>query len=704
MYSNWLMHYTGIGTSGIIHPPVHSTGGIELPAIIIWNPYVTCPNFTPVKCEQCGNFMHESDWNDGSSAKKLPRTIHGINDIILLVSAVYSCEKGHKILAHDKSILEKIPNSLIPFCLLHKTGFTKDLIDICTGFCRQGINFYSMETLILEKRWEAFSRKQQLQPVDDESVKIDFWRSPMSNSPSNDVLAKCFLTGFLQHEHMYLHEMACITVDDTISFDHTFKVAANIGYLREDKKWINEYNSILLVLNKHGKVITWQLTKGTSITQSDCLFEDVAERAKGTLKTIYVDDCCKMRHKLKEIFGKDIVVKLDLFHAVQRITKTLPKKHKYFSQCVQDLRLVFRTKGDCEEKRISNTPSPTVIHQNLIAFVKKWKDATREGVKIFKPETIKATENLKRHILAGCLSNIPPGGGTNKNERLHEHIKSYFNRSRIGILLAYAILHMIFHAHNSSVTIKGKKVIRPIEASPTWLEADKSKCKAIGIMPKLRDENYQQDSWEMDLTENFSDCEAIVSILEKAIKRFQVMQVLLKEKLERMSYAVNSFEEYQPSYNSTLNDESTTDQTSMNKDFCDYGLTIVSTKSDGNCFFQGVAMNIQANKNLVLGKLKELWQDNLTVENLSTILRQIFVEEILGNKKDIYTSFISYDPDLDFTTEAKKFLLNGHFSSALGDLMPLVIATALQVTILIFSKSLPIFVNPVHGQSVGIIF
>ena len=78
----------------------------------------------------------------------------------------------------------------------------------------------------------------------------------MSNSPSNDVLAKCFLTGFLQHEHVYLHEMACITVDDTISFDHTFKVAANIGYLREDKKWINEYDSLLLVLNKHGKVIT----------------------------------------------------------------------------------------------------------------------------------------------------------------------------------------------------------------------------------------------------------------------------------------------------------------------------------------------------------------------------------------------------------------------------------------------------------------
>jgi len=69
--------------------------------------------------------------------------------IVFLVSAVYSCEKGHKILACDEMILKKIPKSLVPFSLLHKTGFTKNLIDIYTGFCRQGINFYSMETLIL---------------------------------------------------------------------------------------------------------------------------------------------------------------------------------------------------------------------------------------------------------------------------------------------------------------------------------------------------------------------------------------------------------------------------------------------------------------------------------------------------------------------------------------------------------------------------
>jgi len=57
--------------------------------------------------------------------------------------------------------------------------------------------------------------------------------------------------------------MKCILYNggDTISFDHTFKVAANIGYLREDEKWINEYDSLLFILNKDGKVVTWQLNK-----------------------------------------------------------------------------------------------------------------------------------------------------------------------------------------------------------------------------------------------------------------------------------------------------------------------------------------------------------------------------------------------------------------------------------------------------------
>lgn len=69
---------------------------------------------------------------------------------------------------------------------------------------------------------------------------------------------------FLNHEKQYLKEMTCIPIGECISFDHIFKVATNIGYLREDGKWIPQYDGLFIVLNGNGHVLTWQLTEGTS--------------------------------------------------------------------------------------------------------------------------------------------------------------------------------------------------------------------------------------------------------------------------------------------------------------------------------------------------------------------------------------------------------------------------------------------------------
>ena len=86
--------------------------------------------------------MYEGYWNDGSSPSKQPRTLHGIDNIVILVSAVYLCDNRHKLLANDELILEKFPSStMIPFILLHRTGFTRGVVDMCMALCRRGINF-----------------------------------------------------------------------------------------------------------------------------------------------------------------------------------------------------------------------------------------------------------------------------------------------------------------------------------------------------------------------------------------------------------------------------------------------------------------------------------------------------------------------------------------------------------------------------------
>jgi len=96
---------------------------------------------------------------------------------------------------------------------------------------------------------------------------------------------------------MYLQEMANIPIGESISFDHTFKIASNIGYIREDKRWITEYDSVFLMLNEKGQVLTLQLTKGASFAEVTGLLKSLAVRSNQQLKAVYVDDCCKLGKK-----------------------------------------------------------------------------------------------------------------------------------------------------------------------------------------------------------------------------------------------------------------------------------------------------------------------------------------------------------------------------------------------------------------------
>ena len=492
-----------------------------MPAVIIWNPYLIYPQIIApgsIKCIECGGSMDEAYWNDGGSASRQPRLLHCIEDIVYLISVTYVCDNRHKLLSHDEVVLSLLPKEVIPFILSYQTGVTKQLFDMCTSLCRKGMTFFDIESFILERRWECYINKQNILKAtkktllsndddstnEDSSIKSNFWKSPTSNAPSNNILAKCFLAGFLQNEQLYLQEMEAIPIGEYISFDHTFKVASNIGYLREDKQWINVYDSLFLVLNDRGKIVTWQLTKGTSFEEVTALLQNLASRSDDNMRTVYVDDCCKLRSKIENVFGKTVSVKLDLFHAVQRISKTLRKRHPYRLQCLQDLQIVFRCDGDSGETRLSTTPSSEKISLNFENFIKKWHNvADHNGVKLFNSDTDVAIERLKKHITLGCLSSIPAGCGTNKNERLHQLIGKYFNRSRIGILLAYALLSVILHSNNATVKFGGKAVSKPIIANSLSKNSTLS-VRTMGIMPKHRivTNDIDCDHWEQTVTEN----------------------------------------------------------------------------------------------------------------------------------------------------------------------------------------------------------
>lgn len=242
-----------------------------------------------------------------------------------------------------------------------------------------------------------------------------------------------------------------------LSSDHTFKVSANIGFWHRGT-WIKQYDSLFCVLNEKGQVITWQLTKGTSFEKIRTCLTDVKLRLNNrghAISNFYIDNCCMWSKKLKDVFGENLKVKLDLFHAVQRITKTIPKREKKGStiklirkRMINDLRMVFRNPSDVGPNRISNTPSPANMLRNLDHFLKKWKDQKHETDDILLSAAIHELSKLRMHIGKGCLSDIPPSGGTNRNEALHKTLRKSISRQRIGVQLALALLGISFFIWN----------------------------------------------------------------------------------------------------------------------------------------------------------------------------------------------------------------------------------------------------------------
>lgn len=149
----------------------------------------------------------------------------------------------------------------------------------------------------------------------------------MKRLPSNDLISKCFLKEFLKCEPFFIKCMQSLNCRKSLSLDHTFKVATNVSYVQDDGKWVSMYDSVLFVFNEDGNILTWQFTQSTAFDEVEELLRSLHRRISclgGIVDTIIIDNCCQWRNKLQYLFGQEVDVKLDLFHAVQRVTKKMP--------------------------------------------------------------------------------------------------------------------------------------------------------------------------------------------------------------------------------------------------------------------------------------------------------------------------------------------------------------------------------------------
>jgi len=142
-----------------------------------------------------------------------------------------------------------------------------------------------------------------------------------------------FLANFAHKQPHCDAEMETIArTSKVITCDHTFKVSKYICASRgSDNKCMKQFENLFIALNEDHKVVGWRLTKSTSFEEIRDLLQLLNDCLDNPLQTVIVDDCCKVRNQYQSIFP-GVVVKLDLFHAAQRVIKTFPKGSEWCKQ------------------------------------------------------------------------------------------------------------------------------------------------------------------------------------------------------------------------------------------------------------------------------------------------------------------------------------------------------------------------------------
>ena len=111
--------------------------------------------------------------------------------------------------------------------------------------------------------------------------------------------------------------------EEMISCDHTFKLASHVGFYHSGR-WVPQYDSLFIIQNEHGVVLFWQLTKGTAYSSVCDGIEELKNRCQ--IKMAIIGNCCMWKNAFSDTLGESVKVKLDLFHAVKRISSAISKK------------------------------------------------------------------------------------------------------------------------------------------------------------------------------------------------------------------------------------------------------------------------------------------------------------------------------------------------------------------------------------------
>jgi hypothetical protein len=164
----------------------------------------------------------------------------------------------------------------------------------------------------------------------------------------------------------------------------------------------------------------------------------------------FSDTCCNNRKLLEEIFG--VPIKLDVFHSIQRIIRQLksgdllngPNGRGQRTKFIREVRLIVRQRHDQGDDRKCDTASAKDIQANISELLLRWSGQ-------LKPEIVKELVTLRdKHSV--CMSQIPIGVGTHRNEQLHSRINAFQHDIKIlSLQMEVAMIETLMYRRNQTI-------------------------------------------------------------------------------------------------------------------------------------------------------------------------------------------------------------------------------------------------------------
>ena len=731
---------TDIKFSSIIHPPLIKDASTKaeffMPKILLWSPQ---EHFSiPMKCPIHQKPLRPFVWTNSVSGKKdynEARLVYDIQGNVILVQRIYRCAEGtygHKIRSTSLDVLTSLPSYIQAFCpieLFQRSGCTKRLLQYIETQIFQGENFLKISEGLAHLNFQEFCRmrniymameKETNENYDSAGVD-DFYENVLFSFPSNDQIMNLFLNLFNRNKHLYEKNMENLKAT-AMSCDHTFKISRNIGLVRKsDNKFITQFKHLFIAMNEKGEVVAWRLTTSTGFSEIEDLLNRLKlrlDKSDSKLEVICVDDCCRVRNKYHQIFP-EAEVKLDLFHACQRVVRTMPATNRLYNDAVRSFIQIFRQNDDQGDTRLKSTPGKDVIGKNLESFLQRWINVPSSPI---TSSTLTEIESLRNHIGKGCLSDIPPGYGTEKNEYLHRLLNRSLitGATTISVEIAIALLTVFFYYHNQKITSSShscNKRIRP----PVPIEARQypgEKHSFIG-------EDETMDCSHLKVTENrdeftlpsnvpnsgkISDggpfvvlADRIVDVCNAAVaesilvtaKKLQEMITNIDNKNNNRSF--NSLDLiYLSSFGNVLalEDDATFDDPTINshvqileRQLAGFGLCIDEVQKDGDCAFRSVIRQFRKrakNDELIANHEKQMRlppdEDGATFA-----LRQLFADEITTECCE--TNQFLCGTSQEIWRKASEFRARGVFDREIGDVVMKICANIIKIPIMVVTSN-----------------